>query len=169
MCIPRAGARLLRSWGLCAWSQAALERYLGGLGPLLGPMLAVLGGLRPLLGPMLAVLGCSSDLCGRSWAVCGRSWACVGSPWRPQAEKWAKPVRESDQARKPTPPALSSIRGALRIFSIDVGASVNSISKRSSVSYPMKLGYETGHHKLRKLSDGLVPQGMKLGCEMLPV
>ena len=48
----------------------------GGLGPLLGPMLAVLGalgtyvgGLGPLLGPMLAVLGRHPGLCGRSWAA----------------------------------------------------------------------------------------------------
>ena len=55
----------------------ALGAYVGGLGPLLGPMLAVLGrswalcwpyvgclgayvgGLGPVLGPMLEVLGCS--------------------------------------------------------------------------------------------------------------
>ena len=74
---------------LCVRSRAALETYVGGLGPLLGPMLAVLGhswalrwrswialrayvgGLGPLLGPMLAVLG-------RSWALCWRSWAALG-------------------------------------------------------------------------------------------
>ena len=62
--------------------------YVGGLGPLLGPVLAVLGlmlavlgplracvgclgayvgGLGPLLGPMLAVLGRSEGLCRWSW------------------------------------------------------------------------------------------------------
>ena len=53
--------------------------YVGGLGPLLGPMFAVLGplgtyvgSLRPLLGPMLAVLG-------RSWGLCWRSWAALGA------------------------------------------------------------------------------------------
>ena len=63
-----------------------LGAYVGGLGPLLEPMLAVLGrswalcwrswaalgayvgGLGLLLGPMLAVLG-------RSWGLCGRSGA----------------------------------------------------------------------------------------------
>ena len=42
-----------RSWSL--W--AALGAYVGGLGPLLGPMLAVLG---------------------RSWGPCWRSWAVLG-------------------------------------------------------------------------------------------
>ena len=52
--------------------------YVGGLGPLLGPMFAVLGplgtyvaSLRPLLGPILAVLG-------RSWGLCWRSEAALG-------------------------------------------------------------------------------------------
>ena len=51
---------------------------MSGLGPLLGPMLAVLGRSWALcwrswavLGPMLAVLG-------RSWALCWRSWAALG-------------------------------------------------------------------------------------------
>ena len=54
---------------------AVLGASVGGLWPLLDPMLAVLGGLGayvgglgPLLGPMLAVLGCSWGLCGRSGA-----------------------------------------------------------------------------------------------------
>ena len=54
--ISRAGARsaawgsvLSRSWGLCWRSWAALGPYVGGLGRLFGPMLAVLE-------PMLAVL-----------------------------------------------------------------------------------------------------------------
>ena len=46
------GAVLSRSWGLCLLSWAALGAYVGGLGPLLEPMLAVLG---------------------RSWSVCWRS------------------------------------------------------------------------------------------------
>ena len=68
-------AVLRRSWDLCWQSWAALGPYVGGLGAVLGPMLAVLGclgayvgGLGPLLGPMLAVLGRSWDLCGRSGA-----------------------------------------------------------------------------------------------------
>ena len=101
--ISRAGARsassgaiLGRSWGLCWRSWAALGAYVGGLGPLLGPILAVLGrswalcwrswaalgaylrdlgasvgGLGPLLGSMLAVLG----LCWRSWGALGRKVA----------------------------------------------------------------------------------------------
>ena len=77
-------------------SGAALGAYLGGLGPLLEPVLAVLGrswvlcwrswaalgaylrdlgasvgGLGPLLGSMLAVLG----LCWRSWGALGRKVA----------------------------------------------------------------------------------------------
>ncbi len=58
--------------------------YVGGLGPLLEPMFAVLGplgtyvgSLRPLLGPMLAVLGRSSGLCWRSWVALGTH---VGDP-----------------------------------------------------------------------------------------
>ena len=63
---------------LCGWSWAVLVASVRGLGPLLGPMLAVLGrswayvdGLGALLGPMLAVLGRSWDLCWRSWAALG--------------------------------------------------------------------------------------------------
>ena len=37
VCISRAAARLLRYWGLCAWSQAALGVSVGGLGPKSGP------------------------------------------------------------------------------------------------------------------------------------
>ena len=37
------GLCVRRSWGLCWRSWAALGPYVGGLGPLLGPMLAVLG------------------------------------------------------------------------------------------------------------------------------
>ena len=112
-----------RSWGLCVRSWAALGAYVGGLGPLLEPMLAVLGrswrlcwrswaalgayvgGPGPLLGPMLAVLGCSWGLCWRSWAVLGRSWRSwaalgtyVGGPGPSWAEKWPWPEREGDLA-----------------------------------------------------------------------
>ena len=52
MLISRAGARsaawgsvLSCSWSLCCWSWAALGAYVGGLGLLLGPKLAVLGRL----------------------------------------------------------------------------------------------------------------------------
>ena len=76
---------------------AALGAFVGGLVPLLEPMLAVLahswdlcgrswaalgacvgglgrsgGGLGPLLGTMLAVLD-------RSWGLCWRSWAALGA------------------------------------------------------------------------------------------
>ena len=106
----------MRSW-------ASLGTYVGGLGPLLEPMLAVLGrswrlcwrswaalgayvgGPGPLLGPMLAVLGCSWGLCWRSWAVLGRSWRSwaargtyVGGPGPSWAEKWPWPEREGDLA-----------------------------------------------------------------------
>ena len=40
-------AFLCCSWGLCWRSCGALGAYVGGLGPLLGPMLAVLGRLEP--------------------------------------------------------------------------------------------------------------------------
>ena len=69
--ISRAGARsaawgsvLSCSWSLCCWSWAALGAYVGGLGP--------------LLGLMLAVLGRSWGLCWRSWGLCCRSWAALG-------------------------------------------------------------------------------------------
>ena len=70
-------AVLSRSWDLCWRFWAALGIYVGGFGPLLGPMLAVLGGLRPLLGVMLAVLGRSWDL-GPLWAVLAALGAYVG-------------------------------------------------------------------------------------------
>ena len=86
--------------GLRVRSWAAFGTYVGGLGALLGPMLAVLGrcwalmgGLEPLLGPLCPVLGCSWSLCCRSWAalgpyvaglgpllgLCWRSWAALGA------------------------------------------------------------------------------------------
>ena len=76
-----------------------MRAYVGGLGPLSAPMLAVLGplgtyvgGPGPLLG-MLAVLGRSWDLCWLSWGglgtyvggpgpllgLYGRSWAALGA------------------------------------------------------------------------------------------
>ena len=64
--ISRAGARsaawgsvLSCSWSLCCWSWAALGAYVGGLGLLLGPKLAVLGRLgagEVGLGPKWSVL-----------------------------------------------------------------------------------------------------------------
>ena len=64
-------AVLGRSWGLCWRSWAALGAYVDGLGPLLGPKLAVLGGLGA------KVVGLGSD----------------------QGEKWPKPERERDPQR----------------------------------------------------------------------
>ena len=71
---------------LCGWSWAVLVASVRGLGPLLGPMLAVLrglgayvGGLRPLLGPMLAVLGRSWGICWLSWAALGPYVGCLGA------------------------------------------------------------------------------------------
>ena len=65
VCISRAGARsaawgsvLSCSWGLFCRSWAALGTYVGGLGPLLGPMWAVLG---------------------RSWSLCWQSWVALGA------------------------------------------------------------------------------------------
>ena len=62
-----------RSWDLCWRSWAALGAYVRDLG-------ASVGGLGPLLGLMLAVL-----------AGLGAS---VGGPGGPGAEKWPKPERE---------------------------------------------------------------------------
>ena len=60
----------------CTW--AALEAYVGDLGPLLGlygrswaALGVYVGGPGPLLGPMLAVLGRSCALCWWSWAALG--------------------------------------------------------------------------------------------------
>ena len=55
----------------------ALGAYVGGLGPLLGPMLAVLAALGPYVGPMLTVLGSMLAVLGRSWGLCWRSWAAL--------------------------------------------------------------------------------------------
>ena len=76
-----------RSWGLSWRSWAALGAYVGGLGPKNAKSMPTLkmyvflererdlrpeGGLGPLLGLMLAVLG-------RSWSLCWRSWAALGT------------------------------------------------------------------------------------------
>ena len=52
-----------RSWGLCVRSRAALGAYVGGLGALVGPMLAIL------------------SLYGRSWAALGASVGGLGCTW----------------------------------------------------------------------------------------
>ena len=81
-----------------------LGAYVGGLGPLLGLMLAVLGrswglcwrswaalkayvgGLGSRSGPMWAVLGADQGLCGRSWL---RIRAHVGGPGLLSGRLWA--------------------------------------------------------------------------------
>ena len=62
----------------------------GGLGPLLGPMLAVLGRSWGLCWPSWAALGAymgglgqSLDLCWRSWAALGAYVGGLGSLWGP--------------------------------------------------------------------------------------
>ena len=95
---------LTRSLGLCWQSLAALGAYLGGLGPLLEPMLAVLG---------------------RSWRLCWRSWAAlgayVGGPGPSWAEKWPWPEREGDLASGSRPksgpnPSGKAIRLGIRVL-----------------------------------------------------
>ncbi len=81
------GFFMCRSQGLCWQSLAALGTYVGGVGPLSRPKLAVLGrsrglnwrswlgayvgGLGPLSEPKLAVSGRSLDVCWRAWAALG--------------------------------------------------------------------------------------------------
>ena len=116
-------AVLGRSWGPCWRSWAALGPYVGGPGPLLGPLWAVLGRYW--------------GVCERSWRVwglCGRSWAAPGAfvsgPGGPGAEKWPKPEREQgpkgvgssstgpDGPDGPEGPDLPE--GPVPIFSIDM-------------------------------------------------
>ena len=119
----------------------ALGAYVGGLWPLLGPMLAVLG-------PMLAVLGRSWGLCWRSWAALGAYVGGLGSGSGPKLAvlgpmlavlggKWPKPKRGGDLAsgsgRRSGPnPSRKAVLGTasfhnvfgprklLSIFSIDI-------------------------------------------------
>ena len=58
------GPMTARSWGICWRSWAALVAYVGGLGPLSGPMWVVLGRYR--------------GLCGWSWAAIGASVGGLG-------------------------------------------------------------------------------------------
>ena len=110
MLISRAGARSA-AWGVgleplsgSSWrSWAALGPYVGGLGL--------------LLGPMLAVLGCSWGLCWRSWAALR---AYVGGPGRSWVEKWPWPERKGDLVRDPALVSFSAARSLLRICSIDI-------------------------------------------------
>ena len=98
----------------------ALAAYVGGLGPLFGPMLAVLGrswglcwrswaalkayvgGLGSRSGPMWAVLGTDQGLSWRSWPVLGPKWSVLGAD---QAGKWPKAEREQDPQRVGPPEA----------------------------------------------------------------
>ena len=59
------------SKGLCGRSWAVLVPLLGVLGRLGSALGCYVGGLGPLLGFMLAVLGRSWDLCWRSWWLLG--------------------------------------------------------------------------------------------------
>ena len=64
-----------RSWGLRWRSWAAVGAYAGGLGSLLGPMLAGFG----RLGAYVGGLGRSWSLSSRSWGLCWRSWVALGA------------------------------------------------------------------------------------------
>ena len=87
-----------RSRGLCWRSCATLGAYVGGLGPLLGPLLAVLGrlGLKKVeehdylenvlisrAGARAAASGCGLSpllaVLGGSWGLCWRSWSALGA------------------------------------------------------------------------------------------
>ena len=72
------------SLGLCWLTWVALKASVGGLGSLLGPMLAAFG---------------------RSWGLCWRSWAALGAllggPGPSWAEKWPGPRRGGDLASDP--------------------------------------------------------------------
>ena len=65
------GVVLGSSQGLCGRSWAALRAYVGGPGPLSGPLWAVLG--RPG-----AFVGGPGPSWVRSWVLCWRSWAALG-------------------------------------------------------------------------------------------
>ena len=65
------GVVLGSSQGLCGRSWAALRAYVGGPGPLSGPLLAVLGRLG-------AFVGGPGPSWVRSWLLCWRSWAALG-------------------------------------------------------------------------------------------
>ena len=62
------GVVLGSSQGLCGRSWAALSTYVGGPGPLSGPLWAVLGRLG-------AFVGGPGPSWVRSWVLCWRSWA----------------------------------------------------------------------------------------------
>ena len=119
----------------------ALGACVGGLGPLLGPMLAVLGRSWGLcwrswaaLGAMYAVLGADQGLSWRSWGPSGRSWKRSGrkvaqtragkrSGKRIKAEKWPKPEPEGRSGEAMVFACGSHVfgrRALLSIFSIDI-------------------------------------------------
>ena len=133
------------SRGLCWRSWTALGAYVGSLGPLLGPMLAVLGrslglcwrswaalkayvgGLGSRSGPMWAVLGADQGLSWRSWALCWRSWAKSGSNPSEDAIWQADQGREVAQTRAGRTfwgahhfPFFSDAGPPCRFFSIDM-------------------------------------------------
>ena len=77
---------------------------------------AYVDGLGPLLGPMLAVLGRSWDLCWRSWAALGtyvgglgRSWGLCGRPWGVEGRKVAQTEREQCNTRAGCPRPTAEI------------------------------------------------------------
>ena len=94
---------LCRSRGLCVRSWAALRAYVGGL--------------EPLLGPMLAVLGCSWGLCWRSWAALGAYVGGLGASWSLSDRSWAEVVglgRGSGRKEAQTRAGAGSAKGRAR-------------------------------------------------------
>ena len=76
------GVVLGSSQGLCGGSWAALRAYVGGPGPLSGPLWAVLGRLGAFVGGPGPSWVRSWGLCWRSWASCWRSWGVCWRSWR---------------------------------------------------------------------------------------
>ena len=66
------GVVLGSSQGLCGQSWAALRAYVGGPGPVSGPLWEVLGRLG-------AFVGGPGASWVRSWVLCWRSWAALGA------------------------------------------------------------------------------------------
>ena len=68
-----------RSWGFCVRSWAALGAYVGGLGAVLGPMLAILSCSWGLCVGSWAALGANVRGPRPSWDLCWRSSAALGA------------------------------------------------------------------------------------------
>ena len=80
--------------GLCVRSRAALETYVGGLGPLLGGLGPSLEGLGRLLSRLEGVLGSLGTVLAAHEAINGSFWHAIS--WFNSSMRFSNAIRRFD-------------------------------------------------------------------------